>query len=111
MIFEPFAPFLAAEYQVKFAITPWELAGAAALRQAVFCREQGIFEGHDRDAIDEAAIPIVAMWSTSTSSSSGPRRVSAFTSSTGSAQPLCMYTRCPLRTSASATSAGMIRDR
>ncbi|WP_407051489.1 MSMEG_0567/Sll0786 family nitrogen starvation N-acetyltransferase [Methyloraptor flagellatus] len=61
MIFEPVAPFVAAEYQVKFATTPWERAGAARLRREVFCVEQGLFDTHDRDAIDEVAIPIVAI--------------------------------------------------
>ncbi len=61
MIFEPFAPFLASEFQVKFATQPWERNGAYALRRAVFCQEQGLFGGNDRDAIDDCAIPIVAI--------------------------------------------------
>jgi putative N-acetyltransferase (TIGR04045 family) len=61
MIFEPFSPFQASAYQVKFATEGWERRAAAALRREVFCREQGIFEGDDRDAIDEVAIPIVAL--------------------------------------------------
>ena len=55
------APFIASEYQVKFATSAWEHAGAANLRQRVFCEEQGIFHGHDRDDIDAVAIPIVAV--------------------------------------------------
>ena len=31
------------------------------MRRAVFCAEQGIFEADDRDAIDDLAIPIVAI--------------------------------------------------
>ncbi|MBT9371293.1 MSMEG_0567/Sll0786 family nitrogen starvation N-acetyltransferase [Rhizobium sp. CSW-27] len=61
MMIEPIEAFRAAEYQVKFATCPWERERAHALRQAVFCREQGIFRGSDRDAVDETAIPIVAL--------------------------------------------------
>ncbi|VFU10618.1 MSMEG_0567/Sll0786 family nitrogen starvation N-acetyltransferase [Methylocella tundrae] len=61
MILEPFAPFVASAFQIKFATRPWEKRGAHALRRAVFCEEQGIFEGDDLDAIDETAIPIVAI--------------------------------------------------
>jgi putative N-acetyltransferase (TIGR04045 family) len=61
MIFEPFKPFLASAYQIKFATEKWEMRGAAALRQQVFCVEQGLFAGDDRDAIDDVAIPIVAI--------------------------------------------------
>jgi putative N-acetyltransferase (TIGR04045 family) len=61
VIFEPFPPFLSPEYRVKFATETWERRGAAALRRTVFCGEQGIFESDDRDAIDDVAIPIVAL--------------------------------------------------
>ena len=61
MIFEPFSPFQASAYQVKFATDAWERRAAAALRREVFCREQAIFDGDDRDALDEVAIPIVAL--------------------------------------------------
>ncbi|MGA0533265.1 MSMEG_0567/Sll0786 family nitrogen starvation N-acetyltransferase [Hansschlegelia sp. KR7-227] len=61
MILEPFAPFVSSEFRVKYATEPWELRGAAALRRAVFCEEQKIFEGSDRDAIDALATPIVAL--------------------------------------------------
>lgn len=56
----PSRPFRSADYIVRFATEDWELAGAAALRHAVFCREQGVFAHDDRDAIDAYAIPIVA---------------------------------------------------
>ena len=36
MIFEPFKPFLASAYQIKFATEAWEQRGAAALRRAVY---------------------------------------------------------------------------
>jgi putative N-acetyltransferase (TIGR04045 family) len=61
MIFEPFGTFVASEYQIKFATQDWEFRGARALRREVFCEEQEIFEHDDRDAIDEYAIPIVAL--------------------------------------------------
>lgn len=61
MMFEPFAPFLAPGFQIKFATDDWERKAAAALRRKVFCDEQKIFEGDDRDGIDEAAIPLVAV--------------------------------------------------
>ncbi len=37
MMFEPFKPFLASAYQIKFATEAWEKRGAAALRRQVFC--------------------------------------------------------------------------
>ena len=61
MIFEPFKPFLASAYQIKFATEAWEKQGAAALRRQVFCAEQGLFDGDDRDAVDDRAIPIAAI--------------------------------------------------
>lgn len=53
--------FRSADYIVRFATETWELAGAAALRHAVFCREQQVFAHDDRDATDDIAIPIVAL--------------------------------------------------
>ena len=61
MIFEPFPMFLPSEYRVKFATEAWEKREAVKLRRQVFCDEQGIFAGDDRDAIDDIAIPIVAI--------------------------------------------------
>jgi len=61
MIFDPFKPFTASDFQIKFATEAWEKRDAAALRRAVFCREQGLFGNDDRDAIDDAAITIVAI--------------------------------------------------
>jgi putative N-acetyltransferase (TIGR04045 family) len=54
---ERFAP---AEFRVKWANEPWERREAYALRRAVFCIEQGIFPGDDRDAVDDRAQLIVA---------------------------------------------------
>lgn len=61
MIFEPFLPFVPSGFQIKFAVDPMERAAAAALRRSVFCQEQSLFEHDDRDAIDEVAIPLVAL--------------------------------------------------
>jgi hypothetical protein len=61
MIFDPFAPFQPTEFRVKFAASRWEREGAYALRRQVFCREQGLFGGDDRDAVDDYAIPLVAL--------------------------------------------------
>lgn len=61
MMIEPFSPFRTGEFQVKFATSDWERDEAHALRRDVFCREQQIFDGDDRDAIDDHATPIVAL--------------------------------------------------
>lgn len=61
MIAESFGPFAACHFRLKFATETWERNGAAALRRQVFCDEQGIFDGHDRDAIDDTAIHLVAL--------------------------------------------------
>ena len=57
---EPFR-FMPCEFRVKWAATNWEREQALALRRAVFCAEQGIFPGYDRDSIDEHAQLIVAL--------------------------------------------------
>lgn len=59
MIFDQFHHFTPQDYVFKIARSRSELAGYWALRRAVFCEEQGIFAGDDRDEIDERAIPIV----------------------------------------------------
>ena len=43
MIPDGFDPFAASHFRLKAAGEPWERAGAAALRHAVFCEEQRIF--------------------------------------------------------------------
>ena len=45
MIFEPFKPFVSSEFRIKYATEAWERAGAMTLRRAVFCEEQGLFQG------------------------------------------------------------------
>jgi putative N-acetyltransferase (TIGR04045 family) len=49
------------EFLVREACQDWERREAFALRRAVFCIEQGIFTGDDRDAIDAHAQQLVAM--------------------------------------------------
>ena len=61
MIADAFGPFAACHFRLKYASERWETDGAASLRRSVFCDEQKIFEGHDRDAIDETAIHLVAL--------------------------------------------------
>ena len=61
MMFESFAPFEPNEFRIKFSASRWEREQARALRRRVFCDEQGIFCGDDGDAVDDYAIPIVAL--------------------------------------------------
>jgi putative N-acetyltransferase (TIGR04045 family) len=61
MMFEAIDPFSPTEFRVKFAASRWEREGAFALRRAVFCDEQRLFAGDDRDAVDDYAITIVAL--------------------------------------------------
>ncbi len=52
--------FCPAVFRVKQVTQAWEHRDARALRRAVFCAEQGLFMGDDRDAIDEQARLLVA---------------------------------------------------
>jgi hypothetical protein len=51
--------FTPCEFRVKWADGAWEIDHAHRLRRAVFCVEQGIFVGDDRDVIDAQAQPLV----------------------------------------------------
>jgi putative N-acetyltransferase (TIGR04045 family) len=53
--------FTPCAFRVKRADAAWEVEEAMALRRAVFCAEQGIFVGHDRDAVDGHARTLVAV--------------------------------------------------
>jgi putative N-acetyltransferase (TIGR04045 family) len=53
--------FLPAEFRVKQATSEWERSAAYRLRRDVFCEEQGIFSGDDRDEIDGHARLLVAI--------------------------------------------------
>ncbi len=48
-------------YRFQLASSEAEIADYFALRQQIFCEEQGLFAGHDRDLIDERSYPIVAI--------------------------------------------------
>ncbi|MDO1583436.1 MSMEG_0567/Sll0786 family nitrogen starvation N-acetyltransferase [Rhizobium oryzicola] len=53
--------FISPEFIIRAATEAWEVAGARRLRHQVFVEEQKIFAEHDRDAIDEIALPLVAI--------------------------------------------------
>lgn len=53
--------FVPSEFRIKWVTLEWEAEQAYQLRRAVFCTEQGIFAGDDRDAIDERAQLLVAL--------------------------------------------------
>ncbi len=55
------APFIPGEFRVKLASEAWERSGHLRLRREIFCDEQGIFAVDDSDAIDDEALPIVAL--------------------------------------------------
>ena len=61
MILEALSPYRPSHFRVKFAVGAWERGQCAALRRQVFCEEQGIFEGDDRDGTDDHAFPICAL--------------------------------------------------
>ncbi len=53
--------FMPCEFRIKWAALAWEFDQAYALRRSVFCREQGLFDGDDRDPLDARAQPLVAL--------------------------------------------------
>ncbi|MGB8168351.1 MAG: MSMEG_0567/Sll0786 family nitrogen starvation N-acetyltransferase [Chthoniobacteraceae bacterium] len=59
MIFDTYHHFTPSDYVFKIARAPEELDGYWALRRAIFCEEQKIFAGSDRDEVDAHSIPIV----------------------------------------------------
>jgi Acetyltransferase (GNAT) family. len=61
MLNESINHFVPNEYLVKWVTQDWEREQMLRLRQAVFCEEQGVFQGDDRDDIDRIATPIVAI--------------------------------------------------
>ncbi len=60
MIIETPLPYKSKFITFDFASEPWQLRQYWSLRRRIFCEEQQIFRGSDRDAIDDRAIPIVA---------------------------------------------------
>jgi putative N-acetyltransferase (TIGR04045 family) len=61
MIFETVVPFRSRDVGFKLALEDWEFAAYYRLRRRIFCEEQQLFAGDDRDAVDERALPIVAV--------------------------------------------------
>jgi hypothetical protein len=59
MLFDTYHHFSPQDFIFRIAQTPDAHDGYWALRRAIFCEEQHIFQGTDRDEIDEQAIPIV----------------------------------------------------
>lgn len=48
-------------YGFELARSPQSINAYFQLRQRIFCDEQGLFDGHDEDDIDDIAYPIVAI--------------------------------------------------
>lgn len=48
-------------YRFELARSAQEVAAYYQLRQAIFCAEQGLFEGDDGDDLDQVAYPIIAL--------------------------------------------------
>jgi putative N-acetyltransferase (TIGR04045 family) len=61
VILEPVRPFRCGDIGFKLVTEPWELRGYFALRRRIFCDEQRLFEGDDRDDVDARALPIIAV--------------------------------------------------
>jgi putative N-acetyltransferase (TIGR04045 family) len=61
MILEAVSPFRSQHVTFKLAADEWELTAYWRMRRRIFCDEQGLFVRDDRDEIDEAAVPIVAV--------------------------------------------------
>ncbi|SCZ67889.1 MSMEG_0567/Sll0786 family nitrogen starvation N-acetyltransferase [Epibacterium ulvae] len=61
MSFQNPRAFLSPDFIIRAAAQPWELRGVEELRHQVFVQEQGIFADHDRDGIDDHALPLAAI--------------------------------------------------
>ncbi len=57
----PLPPFVPPQFGLKLASETWERNAALRLRRYVFCEEQRLFSGSDRDEHDATASPIVAV--------------------------------------------------
>ncbi|WP_058238194.1 MSMEG_0567/Sll0786 family nitrogen starvation N-acetyltransferase [Shimia marina] len=53
--------FLSPDVIIRAAARPWEFRGVQDLRHQVFVQEQEIFVHHDRDPIDDIAMPLAAI--------------------------------------------------
>ena len=54
-------PFVPPHFGLKLVSESWERDAAMRLRAYVFCHEQRLFEGSDRDLLDDSATTIVAV--------------------------------------------------
>jgi putative N-acetyltransferase (TIGR04045 family) len=61
VILEAVTPFRSRDVAFKLALEDWELSAYYTLRRRIFCHEQRLFVGDDRDAIDDQSLPIVAV--------------------------------------------------
>ncbi len=61
MIDLDFASFLPSDFVFKIARSEEELRGFWRRRTEIFCEEQGLFDGSDRDEYDDTMIPIVCV--------------------------------------------------
>jgi hypothetical protein len=59
MILENFPSYSPHDFVFKIAKSREDLDGFFKVRRDIFCEEQGIFAGDDRDLFDESMIPIV----------------------------------------------------
>lgn len=59
MIFDAFQDYAPQDFVFKIARTPLEWSGYWGLRRTIFCEEQGLFAGDDRDERDGDATAIV----------------------------------------------------
>jgi hypothetical protein len=59
MVFDPFTRFTPQDFVFKIARTQEEIEGFWSVRRQIFCEEQKLFQGSDRDQFDEHAIPII----------------------------------------------------
>ncbi|HEX8427605.1 MSMEG_0567/Sll0786 family nitrogen starvation N-acetyltransferase [Hymenobacter sp.] len=61
MIIETPPPYKSDYLAFDFAQEAWQLQQYHAVRKTIFCDEQGLFSGSDRDTVDATALPIVAL--------------------------------------------------
>jgi putative N-acetyltransferase (TIGR04045 family) len=59
MIIESYNRYSPVDFVFQIARTREELDAYWKLRREIFCEEQAIFQGTDRDAVDTNAIPII----------------------------------------------------
>ncbi len=70
---QPIQP--AQRYIYKLAASPQEYQAYFQLRQTIFCEEQGLFQGSDKDELDQIAYAIVAIPASTASKTSKSTQV------------------------------------